>query len=61
MVEVYCRYEGECSQRHLEGSTLNWAMRGEGEERREKKRGRREGGGRAKRILRNLESKRLAH
>lgn len=39
MVEVYCRYEGECSQRHLEGSTLNWAMRGEGEERREKKRG----------------------
>jgi hypothetical protein len=44
---VYCRYEEENSQRHLKGSRLNLAMRGEtevrgackiGRKRREKKR-----------------------
>lgn len=25
--KVYCRYEGDNSQRHLEASPLNWAMR----------------------------------
>ena len=28
--KVYCRYEGEYSQRHLEGSRLNWTMMGMG-------------------------------
>lgn len=30
MIEVYCSYEGENSQRRLEGSRLNWTMRREG-------------------------------
>lgn len=58
MVEIYCRCEGERSQRHLEGSRINWAMRGEREREREE-----EGGGKgwgAKRVPGNLETKRLA-
>lgn len=37
--EVYCRYEDKNSQRHLEGSRLNWAMRKESrmENKREKR------------------------
>lgn len=29
LLSVICRYEGKNYQRHLEGSSLNWAMRGE--------------------------------
>lgn len=47
---VYCRYEGENSQRHLEESRLSQATRGEGEER--------EKG--AKRGCRDQETRRVA-
>lgn len=31
MVEkAYCKYGGDFSQRHLEGSKVNWAMKGGG-------------------------------
>lgn len=30
--EVYCKYDGEFSQRHLERSRLNWIPREEREE-----------------------------
>lgn len=53
MVEVYGRYEGDHSQRHLEGSRQNQAMRG-GEREAGKRRGREQ------RVPRNLEAKRLA-
>lgn len=36
--KVYCRHEGENSQRHLEGCRLNMAMRGGVWERVERKR-----------------------
>lgn len=29
LLSVICRYEGKNNQRHLEGSRLNWAMKGE--------------------------------
>jgi len=34
-VEGYCRWEGENSQRYLQGSRLNWTMRGGGQAARE--------------------------
>lgn len=36
--EVYCRYEGENNQRHLEEYKMNWSMRRGGEKGRENRR-----------------------